>query len=88
MSSYSPAKVKENGYSQFGFEQSWQPNRTVTPLTKTAAMKTLDFNSSNSVAMDTSHGSDKVLNGTDSLLQCGNPSLAHSTITNSALQMT
>ncbi|XP_020632368.1 ribosomal protein S6 kinase beta-1-like [Orbicella faveolata] len=85
----SPAKVKENGYSQFGFEQSWQPNRTVTPLTKTPAMKTLDFNSSNSaVAMDTSHGSDKVLNGTDSLLQCGNSSLAHSTITNSPLQMT
>ena len=89
MSSYSPAKVKENGYSQFGFEQSWQPNRTVAPLTKTPAMKALDYNSSNSaVAMDTSHGSDRVLNGTDSLLQCGNPSLAHSTITNSPLQMT
>lgn len=50
-------------------------------------MKTLDFNPSNSaVAMDTSHGSDKLVNGTDSLLQCGN-SLTHA-VTNSPLQMT
>lgn len=82
-----PTKVKGNGSSQFGFEQSWQPNRTDTSLAKSAAMKNLDFRSSNSaVAMDTSHGNDKLVNGTDSLLQCGN-SFTH-TVTNSPLQMT
>ncbi|XP_068690515.1 ribosomal protein S6 kinase beta-1-like isoform X1 [Montipora capricornis] len=84
----SPAKIKENGSSQFGFEQSWQPNRTVAPLAKTAVMKALDFNSSAAVAMDTSIENDRVLNGNENLLQCCNSSLSHSAVTNSHLQMT
>lgn len=86
-SSFSPAKIKENGSSQFGFEHTWQPNRTTNPIAKNAAMKALDFNTS-AVTMDTSSGSDKVLNGTDTLHQCGNPSISHSALTNSHLQMT
>ena len=87
MSSCSPAKIKENGCSQFGFDKSWQPNRTDSPLNRTPAMKALDFNSS-AVPMDTSNGSDKVFNGTEGLLHCGNPSLSHATVTNPHLQMT
>ncbi|XP_067034024.1 ribosomal protein S6 kinase beta-1-like isoform X2 [Acropora muricata] len=85
----SPAKIKENGSSQFGFEHSWQPNRAVNmPLVKTANMKVLDLNSSAAVAMDTSVESDRVPHVNENLLQCCNSSISHSAVTNSQLQMT